>query len=112
MECQLTLIVLHERLHLQEYGGAVSASKSFGAFMGYVAMGILLLLVFGAELLGGADELARVQNVAREHRTSLLTVVLVEGFTPSALDVLERLLVERKALVDAAPTDQARLAAL
>jgi len=108
---QLALIKQHESLRLQVRGGAVSDSASFGAFMGYVALGNLLLLVFGVELLGD-DEFARVRRVARDFGTSPLAVMLVEGLTPRTLDVLKRALAERLALVAAAQTDVAKLAAL
>jgi len=54
-----------------------------------------------------------VQSIARALDTSPLTVVIVEGMLQLlTLDVLERALAEREALVAAAPTDEAKLAAL
>ena len=113
LNCQLALLKLHETLQLQVRGVAVSDSASFGAFMGYVAQGNLLLQVFGVELLGGAGELARVRLVAREFDTSSLAVSLVEGMLGlRTLDVLEHALAERLALVADAATDKAKLKAL
>lgn len=110
---QLALLTLHETLQLRVHGVAVSDASSFSAFMGHVALGNLLLRIFGVELLGGADKLARVRHVARAHNTSLLAVVLVEGMQPlRTLDVLEHALAARQALVAAALTDKAKLEAL
>ena len=80
LDGQLKLWLRYEEL----CGGHVNDQRSLVAFLSLIATGALLLESCFQDLLGDEANRLRLHKLAREHRTTVLLVLLAEGLTEGA----------------------------